>query len=522
MTTFPELNRKRSRKAIKRNLWFERIMALLALANFGLVLTNLTYVPFRDFYLREFRLFVQGLNYIPRSEFIQQYLPFLVDAYDTIPESFLENTPLLAKGYDYVKGIQPHPETQEYLETVEDLREQVIETGLDSAATQEILEQLRESSIDLIEDNPFAVANKTGTLETIKERIRNRLNVDSAEEGFQIFWSDEYLSEVGYGEEIDFFESEIAPLVASNYLRLIDEETGDFIDRFWRIDIFFIAIFAAEFLARTYYIHRRHAGLRWIDGMLWRWYDIFLLLPFVRWLRIIPVTVRCNQSDLVDLEPVQQQISQGFVSEIAEDITEVVVVQLINQVQGTIRRGELAKALTQRSDRAYVDINEVNETEELAKMFVQLIVYQVLPKIKPDIEALLQYNLSKFIKESPPYHPLQNFPGVDNLQAQLSIQLSSRLYQLLYDTLSGALREDPVAEELIERLTTHFSEAIGSEIQAKQTLERIQFLLNDLLEEIKINYVQRLSEEDVEELLEQTRRLRQLAETSPRRLQAGR
>jgi cob(I)alamin adenosyltransferase len=83
------------------------------------------------------------------------------------------------------------------------------------------------------------------------------------------------------------------------------------------------------------------------------------------------------------------------------------------------------------------------------------------------------------------------------------------LYQIIYDAIIGAIEEDPEAEKLIEELGTNLTQALTDEMQGKQTLEKMQSLLLDLLEELKINYVERLSEEDVEELLEQTRRLRQ-------------
>lgn len=43
-----------TRKVSPRSLWFDRLMAFLALANLGLVLFDLSYVPARDLYLRGF------------------------------------------------------------------------------------------------------------------------------------------------------------------------------------------------------------------------------------------------------------------------------------------------------------------------------------------------------------------------------------------------------------------------------------------------------------------------------------
>ena len=77
--------------------------------------------------------------------------------------------------------------------------------------------------------------------------------------------------------------------------------------------------------------------------MLWRWYDIFLLLPFWRLLRVLPVTIRIHQAKMPDLEPIRTQISRGFVANFAQELTEVVVIQLINQMQQSITTGELTR-----------------------------------------------------------------------------------------------------------------------------------------------------------------------------------
>jgi hypothetical protein len=143
---------------------------------------------------------------------------------------------------------------------------------------------------------------------------------------------------------------------------------------------------------------------------------------------------------------------------------------------------------------------------------MQLTVYQVLPKIRPDIEALLQHNLDKVLNQSPAYQGLQQVPGLGQIQHDLTERLVKEICQVVYDGLNSAMEEDPVGDQLFKRLIEHLSEALGSEIQGKQTLQKIQSLLTDLLEEIKINYVERLSEEDLEEVLEQTRAIRQIAQ----------
>jgi hypothetical protein len=187
-----------------------------------------------------------------------------------------------------------------------------------------------------------------------------------------------------------------------------------------------------------------------------------------------------------------------------------VVIRVINQVQVSIQRGEFVRWLTQRDQKDYVDINNINEVEAIAKLMMNLTVHQVMPKIMPDVEALLRHNIEKILNQSPVYQGLQNVPGLGHLPTQMTERLVAEISQGAYNTLIAALEDDPVGDEIFRRLVQHFSEAVGSEVQRQHTLPKLQSLLTDFLEEIKINYVQRLSEEDLEQILEQTRSIRQI------------
>ncbi|WP_414569197.1 hypothetical protein [Nostoc sp. CCY 9925] len=460
---------KNIKNSQQRNLWFERFMAILATVNLSLVLFDLSYVHWRDLYL--------------------QKLPQIVHIYDPI------------------KGIEPHRDTKKYLETLDALQEQVSQTGLQSPEVKNRLEEITRLSNEMIDTNPFAGANKSGTLEKIKNRMRDRTDKESAKQSFAIFWSQPYLTQQGWLQEINFFNQRIRPLIATNYYRRIGE-SGDFINNFWIIDSAFVILFALELLGRTFLIRRQHAGLSWLEALLWRWYDLFLLVPFFRWLRIIPVLVRLDQAKLLSLYPVRRQINQGIVANFAEELTEIVVVRVINQVQGSIKRGELVRWLSQQENvRSYIDINNVNEIEAIAALLVKTIVYQVLPEIQPAIVAILRHNIETVIDQVPIYRNLQNLPGVGQAQTQLSEQLATQITTNLYKTLVSAV-EDPVAAKLTSQLVQSFSEALTGQIKEKHLLTEIESLLSDFLEEIKLNYVQRLSQEDIEQIIEQTRQLR--------------
>lgn len=455
-------------------------MALVALGNLSLVLFDISYVPWRDFYFRQL--------------------------------------PVITRVYDPFKGIQPHRDTEKYLNTLEELKIQVVQTGLPSPQVTAKLQEINNLTAKMIDEDPFRVASKSGTLEKIKDRMRDRTPnpQESAKQSFRTFWSPEYLNKQGWQQEITWFDAKIKPLIATNYYRTIGEN-GEFTDNFWLLDLPFIAIFAIEFLARTYFISRRHRSVSWRSAMLWRWYDILLILPFWRLLRVIPVTIRIHQAKMPDLQPIRTQISRGFVANFAQELTEVVVIQLINQMQQSITTGELARQLFQSPKQRYLDINNINEIEAIATHLVQITVYKVLPQLQPDLEALLRYNIELFLKQSPLYQGFQQVPGLGNLPAQLAEQLVAELSKLVtlgpqdaYEAFKIA-SEDPVGTKLSSQLVQHFGQALGAELQQQQTWKEIQLLLCDFLEEFKINYIQRLSEEDFEKILEQAKELQRIA-----------
>lgn len=459
-----------------QQLYFERLMAIIAIVNLCLVLFNLSYIPWRDFYWRRF--------------------------------------PQITQIYDPIKGIEAHRETKKYLDTVAALEKQVSLTGLQSPQVMSQLEEISRLSTEIINTNPFAAASKSGSLEKIKNRMRDRVGEDSAKQAFNIFWSQEYLTSKGWNQEIYFFNQKIKPLISSNYYRKIGED-GDFIDDFWLLDMAFVIIFALEILARNVYIRRRHRGFSWLDALLWRWYDLFLLIPFWRWLRIIPVVIRLDQAKLLNLHPVWRQINQGIVANFAEDITEIVVVRVINQIQGSIQRGELTHWLLQQEKvRPYIDINDVNEVEAIASLLVETIVYEVLPKIQPEITAILRHNIETIFHQLPIYRNLQLLPGVGQAQTQLSEQLATQITTNLYNALVSAVK-DPVSAKLTNQLLQRFTEALSAQAQKKHVVSEIQSLLFDLLEEIKLNYVQRLSQENIDQIIDQTRQIRTQAAVLP-------
>jgi hypothetical protein len=455
-----------------RALWFERLMAMIALLNLLLVILDLSYIPFRDFYLR--------------------WLPGFTTWYG---ETF--------------KGIEPHRFTANYLNTVDQLQEQVAQTGLVSTEAQEILEDLQTQSAAMIAENPFQIANKSGNLERIKNEMRDRMGLESATDSFNNFWSYEHLSQAGFAAEMEFFNSDIRPIVETNFFRRIAVH-GGFVDLFWRIDIWFNLLFGLELLARCFYLDRRYKNFTWRDALLWRWYDVLLVIPFsalrVPWLalaRILPVTIRVNQSNLIDLDPTKDRISRFVFSQVAVELTEVVILRLIDQMQSLIRDGAITEALLNTdSERRYIDVSGVNEIEVLSQRLAALTVYNVLPQVKPEVDALLKHTISRAFDQAPGYQGFKQLPGVGGLPDQIAQRVVAQLSANAYGVVKGAA-ENPEGGKLTQDLIKKFIDTFKIQIQENENMKELEALVIDFLEEVKLNYVKRLAAEDVDRIIEE-------------------
>jgi hypothetical protein len=446
----------------------ERLIAIIALINLVLVFFNASYLYARDFYL--------------------------------------QTVPGLTRFYDPIKGIKPHPETVNYLKQVEALEAQVVATGLQSPQVENQLAQMRQSSLQIIEDNPFAVGNKSKILEKIKEELRQRTDENFARDAFTTFWSSAYLQSRGWQQEINFWNSQIRPLIQTNFYRDINR-FGKFVDYFWLLDLSFVIVFALDLLTRIHFIKRRHPEIGWFRALLRRWYDIFLLLPFWRWLRVIPVTIRLYQTELLNLEPVRAEAQRDFVISFAAELTEMVGIQVIDQIQASIQRGDVTTWLFHPESRQpYVQVNNTNEVHALTTRLVNVSVYDVLPKVQPDIEDLLHHSITSTLNQLPAWQQLQYFPGLNNFPSQLTENLSKSISQIAYKNLINVI-EDPVLADITSRLGSNFREALEKELQKKHNVQEIQTLLIDLLEEIKINYVKGIQEVGIEQLIDEAEKL---------------
>ncbi|BAQ63746.1 hypothetical protein [Geminocystis sp. NIES-3709] len=477
-------------------LFISKIMAIVSVLNFGLVIFDLTYIPLRDIWLNgqitlgQFKLGPYEYNGIQLT---------------VLPKSWRNN---IIK-YDVIKGIEPYRDTNFYLEEVDLLEESINQYGLKDENTEKILKNLREMSINMIREDPFRLANKSGTLEIIKNRMKEHMDnyinnpESSSTLAFTSFWTVTNL-ENNLSQQLSFFNEEIRPLINTNYYRPIGEN-GQFVNYFGLIDFPFIVIIFIDFVIRCLVISFRFNGVKIQDAIFWRWYDLIFFLPDFRWMRIVPITIRLNQSRLLTYQRIKKQISQGFVAGIAGDITQIVMLRIVNQVQKTIEKGQIEKVLFKEETKEYIDLNDTNEIAEVIKLLINLVAYEMLPEIRREVETLLAYIFQKTITESPIYQNIEHLPGLKTLPENISNKLAIQSYQIFLNTIDNMLKEDPIFENYLEKILEKATKTLNIRPNARYDINKIEELLVILLEEVKVNYIQNLSEDDIEALLDETR-----------------
>jgi hypothetical protein len=454
---------------------WDRAVAIWAGLNLLWVGFDITYVPLRTFWLQ------RNLTPLPQ-------LPLV------IPLSVLPDiTPL----YDPVKGIEPHRETQAWLSSFRRL-DQALLAGRPEPQRRALEQRQLELTVAMINENPFAASGNSGTLEKLKNRLRQRAGLDSAKASAARLLGDAWIQQRGWQQERRFWQQQILPLVATSYWRSIDEN-GRPTDHFWRFDLaLFQSVFVLDILLRVLRLRRRFPGLSWRDALLRRWIDLPLLLPCWRWLRLAPVVERLSSADLINIEPLRAAVSRVVVSLLALELFEVLALQLVDGTQSLIRSPQWPRWI--RNLRSHQSVLPAQERElvELVRLWGPLLLGQVAPRLAPQLQDLLGHALQQSLRE---------MPGGAVVPSGITRQLASGMVESLVDlsrVTAGRLgRSDDRQVELIQGIGDRFWEELAAALERDSTLERSQILLCALLQQIKRNYLGQVNRAGIDALMDE-------------------
>ena len=458
-------------------LWlhWDRAVALWAALNLVWVLFDITYVPLRTFWLQ------RNLTPLPQ-------VPLVVPL-TALPDI----TPL----YDPLKGIEPHRETQAWLAGFERLDQALLQGAADPVVEPLRRRQL-ELTVQMINENPFAASGNSGTLEKLKNRLRQRAGLDSAKQAADRLFSDAWLTRRAWAEERRFWQQQVLPLVATSYWRSIDEN-GRPTDHFWRFDLLlFQSVFAFDILLRVLRLRRRFPALSWRDALLRRWIDLPLLLPFWRWLRLVPVVERLSTAGLINVEPVRAAVSRVVVALLALELFEVLALQLVDGTQSLVRSPQWPRWIRSLRSHQSVALGDQQELVELVRLWGPLLLGQVAPRLSPELQQLLGHALQQSLRE---------IPGGAVVPAALSRQLAAGMVDSLVDLSRGTAerlaQSDARQVELLQGIGDRFWEELATALERGSTLERSQLLLCTLLQQLKRNYLAQMNRAGIDALMDE-------------------
>jgi len=487
----PRWHRSPSPQGSRIGLLWDRSVALWAALNLVLVGFDITYVPFRTFWLQ------RNLYPIPSVPLV-------------VPLTLL---PDITPWVDPIKGIEPHRETSTYLRQFQALDAAMAlgsgqgPTPNVTPAQRALLQRQLEATLQMIDTNPFQASGASGTLEKIKGRLRQRANLDSAKQAAARLLSPAWMANHPWSQERRFWNDQVLPLVATNYWRSIDEN-GRPTDHFWRIDLLlFQSVFALDVLLRAVRLRRRLPGLSWRDAFLRRWIDLPLLLPFWRWLRVAPVLERLQTSGLISIEPLRAVVSRGVVALLAVELFEVLALQLLDGLQQVIRSPRWPARIRSLRSHQTVVTHEQRELVELIRIWAPLLLVQVAPRLAPELEGVLGHALQQSLQAAIVPPPLRQLQPVLAVEKGFSRQLAGGVVDSLLDlTRSTGARlgqRDDEQLALLQRFVDRFWEELAMALESGSALERSQDLLNALIEDVKRTYLRQISRAGVGVLIEE-------------------
>ncbi len=462
-------------------------MAVWAGVNLVWVAFDLTYLPLRTFWLQ------RNLTPLPSVPLV-------------IPLTLLPDiTPL----YDPVKGIEPHRETEAYLASFRRL-DQALLAGESVTSVAPLRRRQMLLTEQLINENPFLGSGNAGTLEKIKNRLRQRAGLDSAKQSAAVLLGDRWLASHPWQQERRFWQQQVLPLVATSYWRSIDEN-GWPTDHFWRFDLaLFQSVFALDILLRVLRLRRRFPGLSWRDALLRRWIDLPLLLPVWRWLRLAPVVERLSGAGLINVEPLRAAVSRAVVSLLALELFEVLALQLVDGAQSLLRSPQWPRWIRSLRSHQSVSLNDERELVELLRLWGPMVLGQVAPRLSPELQSVLGHALQQSMRD---------LPGGAVMPAAVSRQLASgvvdSLMELSRSTADRLAQRDSRQVELLQRFGDRFWEELALALERGGTLERSQQLLCTLLQELKLTYLAQVNRAGIDALMDELDDLTSPAPTSP-------
>jgi hypothetical protein len=364
--------------------------------------------------------------------------------------------PVVTRIYDPVKGIEPHPLTQAYLDEIDATRALVLEDPWSPKVSQHV-EELRTLSFRILTENPFERSGQTHIFDRLKQAVAETTGMDShqlerrenVEVAVERLWPDDP-NAVRVRLEED--HPKVHRALDVNYYREFNRR-GRLTDWFWLIDLPFLTLFWVEFLVRWYLALKRKTYAKWFFFPMFNWYDVLGLIPVMafrpfRLLRAVSMYMRLRRSELSDVgDDIISRTIAYFSNVITEEVSDRVAIRILGELHEEILDGthtRIARATVEprRAEIERVLVNQIRQAIANEKTLAQLrtLLQLNIDNAADSSEALHWVPLPKFVLK-----PLVNFTGeviVDTTLETIATTLESEEGQEAVEQLASAAFDD--------------------------------------------------------------------------------
>ena len=448
---------------------WEKLIAFLAIINLSWIFFDISYLPLRSFWANR-------VIFLFNSPSITLSLRWLPD---------------ITRYYDHFKGIEAYSSGKEIESLFKKIDKQIITKGVDTRSTQKILEVYNIKINNILDKNKTQNTQKDySRVMTMRNLIVNRsVNLD-LENTTKKLLSVAHIKALGWENEKIFWRDQILPIIKSSYSRDINRN-GNFIDRTWKIDLAFQLIFLLDIFIKVNIIQTRFKGIGLHRAFLKRWFDLPLLLPYGRLLRIIPTSERVLQTKLIPIEPIRSAISQWVVAVLAIEIFEVLTIKAIDSMQTIIRSPILPQKIRGLCSYESINNKESSEVSEFFRIWVPLILRRIGPNMRNQLIELCEYALQKNIQVNPLPKILKDNLAIEKAESAISFQLASSMIDTLLGLSKNAgnkiAEKDLELKKLRSNTIDKFWEELASALESETRLKESQLLLISILESLKLS-----------------------------------
>jgi hypothetical protein len=394
---------------------------------------------------------------------------------------YVNSVPWVARHYDRVKGIEPHPTTSRYIELVDETRE-LVSRGATPEQLEPGLKELRQLSQELLDDPVFFFHDENRSMAAIRFWVVAEMGRPHAaaahratvEQAFVQLWT--YQPD-GLAARLDFFDEKLRPIMAPNYFREFDPDSGKLIDHSWLIDLPFLCLFALEFLVRWGLAIRRHTYRTWYLFPLFNWYDALGLIPYFRLFRLFRIAsiyIRLHRSSLTVIG--QDVISRTvkFVAQaIAEEITDMVTIRILDSTQAKLRGGVYSEIIHDElaAHRETIRAGLVQSMSDVATN----------SELRERVREFLHVNLEQSVSSAP---ALRGVPLPDALLRPLVSAVGNAVFDSFVQTVADTLREER-GQEVLKQVVDGALDTVLAEVGAAGVEELIQRIALEMIERTK-------------------------------------